>query len=167
MKKACYEHATSNLPMKMSNSRRERRLMFQLPRRVSGLEAGGMSRSLAVAADELGVTPDHAAELIELRSGWKTIGDGDDAFEPAADEQDPLASRQHDQVRAVIETVMSTLPRDDRRLLERRLRGDSLEGLAERYGTSRAKIGRRLSVILGDVRAEFDVRGLTLSDLLP
>ncbi|RAZ83419.1 sigma-70 family RNA polymerase sigma factor [Cereibacter johrii] len=142
--------------------------MYALPGLVSELEGIGLSRSLAVAvaADELGVTPTHAAESLELRAGNKTIGTGDDAHEPAAEEQDPVAGLQHDQVRDWIEIVMSTQDPDDRALLELRLDGGSFDALADMLGTSREKIRRRLSGILDDVRAEFDVRGLTLDDLL-
>lgn len=156
--------------MAAPKSKRELRLMCRLPGVLSELEGLGLSPSIAiaVAADAFGVTPEHARDALELKQGGKVVGEGfgDDVWEPAADEQDPLAGRPHEQVRDWIEIVMSTLDPDDQAFLELRLDGGSFDALADMLGTSREKIRRRLSGILHDVRAEFDVRGLTLDDLL-
>nr|RDS94146.1 hypothetical protein DWF04_16570 [Cereibacter sphaeroides f. sp. denitrificans] len=170
MRAACRDHAISNSPMAAPKSKRELRLMCHLPGVLSELEGLGRSPSIAVAiaADAFGVTPEHARDAIELKQGGKVVGEGfgDDVWEPAAEEMDPVAGLQHEQVRAVIDLVMSTLDDEDRALLELRLEGWSFDALADLLGTSRERIRRRLSVLLEDVRAEFDVRGLTLDDLL-
>ena len=159
-----------------AKSRPEQRIELKLLARVRHWESHGFGRKRAIelAAVDIDVDPEHAAEAFARRQPGKALRAGDDenaGFE-LVDEQPPASDKiQALDVQWLIASVMNSLDPAHADLLRARHRvGEdgtaSLDSLAAKKGVSREGVRRRLQLAEAAFRDEIARRGLTLEDLL-
>ncbi|MGR3315407.1 sigma-70 family RNA polymerase sigma factor [Roseovarius indicus] len=159
-------------PVSAARSRPERRLRWHLSRKVQEYEAKGYgsTRALELAAHDFGVSVDHAASNLAMRTAVPfDTGDDEDESRQFTDDAPPVEDALDVlRVRKVLAEAMESLDDRERYILQVRLAEDrpSLDSLGAKFGVSRNRIGQIQKDALEHIRFELKRRGLELADLI-
>ncbi|MEQ9242068.1 sigma-70 family RNA polymerase sigma factor [Roseovarius indicus] len=152
-------------------SRKEKKMRWHLSSKKAGYEAEGFSenRALELAARDIGVSVDHAAAALAIRTSLQFDSDDDEEWRQFACDSPPVEKQlDGDRVTRALEQAMSGLDDRERYVLNSRLTGDpkSLDDLADEFGVTRNRVRQIQSGAMDHVRVELEQMGIQLGDLV-
>lgn len=162
----------AGVPVSFANSHIERKVQRRIFGLVGKHERVGLtsSEALAAAADELGISVDHAAQAVSMRQGKSIEGGGDEnGFELEDGAEAADVEIQQDDTLKIIMEVVNEFSIEDQIFIEMRWLSEepkSLEAIGGVLECSHQWAGKIEKRVMLEFREKLEMRGLSLSDLL-